>query len=472
MNSDAILLITSLLDTAHIKILVIAVAVIGMLAGLFSIMTISGEAQLLDKWKRDENKRARKGDHATGKTDERVADFEVWLRNWMAGKRGKSKTHLYRRLKCILSSLEGKGGDKSLPSLRDLHDLTMQTEMSRLCPLVLRVIVSSLLIIGIIGTLVGVHNSIDQVTTKLDALQPALEPSMWAVGATVLLLFVRGIYVGMMDKFLAGLDTLTLNKLYVELQPASDLKGSISTLASKINAFTQNAAILNEATGHICRSSEEMEAAAKTLGHCGTRFSFLIQQTESMLTELKELNGEQKALDSRMNTLLDAVDSDHQWLDAQKTQLGTAVQSWCRMTGDVAETVKIFSCIKEVSEHLPLALEHMQYQESLLETLRQCGESSQNGVLQLDEMHRQLNARVDEAQEQVVQAKALHAEVDEHIRNIIADRNGIHDELSKVSSQIRKDTSDIRISAADCAAAVEKLRAATTNDRKLPPIVP
>lgn len=466
MNSDSILWVSSLLDTAHIKMVVIVVAVIGVLTGLRSMLTIRREAQLLDQWKRDEKGREQKEINERGKQENPDSDFEVWLRNWMASKKGKSKTHLYRRLQCILSSLEGKGGDKSLPSLRDLHDLTMQTEMSRLCPLVLRVIVSSLLIIGIIGTLVGVHNSIDQVTTKLDALQPALEPSIWAVGATVFLLFVRGIYVGMMDKFLAGLDTLTLNKLYVELQPASDLKGSISTLASKINAFTQSATILNQATGNICRSSEEMESAAKTLGNCGVQFSSLMQQTEMMLTELNALNEEQKTLGSRMDTLWDAVNGDHQWLDAQKKQLGAAVQSWCKMTGDVAETVKIFDCIRKVSEHLPLALEHMQNQASLLETLRQYGESSQHEVARLEEMHRQLNERVGDAKEQVVQARALHAEVDEHIKRIIADKDGIHDKLSRVSSQIHKDISDIRVSAADCAAAVEQLRAATTNSKK------
>lgn len=466
MDSDTILFLTSLLDTAYIKIVVIAVAVIGVLSGLFSIATIRGETELLDKWKRDESKRVKEEVKGNDGRDAKTADFEGWLRNWMVGRRGKSNSHLYRRLKCILSSLEGKGGDKSLPSLRDLHDLTMQTEMSRFFPLVLRVIVSSLLIIGIIGTLVGVHNSIDQVTTKLDALQPALEPSIWAVGSTVFLLFVRGIYVGLVDKYLARLDTLTLNKLYVELQPASDLKGSISALASKINAFTQNANTLNEATDHINRSSEEMEAAAEILGHCGSQFSSLMQQTESMLTELNALNEEQKGLDSRMDTLLTAVHDDNQWLDAQKAQLGAAVQSWCRVTGEVAETVKIFNCIKELSEYLPVALNRMQDQASLLQTLQQYSERAQHRVQELEGMHRQLNERVGDAHAQVVQIRDIHAQVDEHIQRIIDDKEGISMRLHALGSQISEDTNRIRISASDCAAAVEQLRAATINDKK------
>ncbi len=454
MNSDIILLAASFVDASNIKEIVRIVAALGLLFGCISIATVHREQKLLDEWHGHESKQKSAG-----------MDFKQWLKLWMESHKDRSRTHLYRRIECILSALAGKGGNKTLPSLRDLHDLTMQTEMSRLSPLALRVIVSCLLIIGIIGTLVGVHESIGHVTTRLDALKPALEPSMWAVGATVLLLFVRGRYVGMVDNFLSSLDTLTLNKLYVELQPPSDLKGSTSTLANKIDSFAASAKTISEATGNINDASKKMTEVAETLGKCSEQLRTLLSNSSRMLGELGGLNRQQGDLCRRVGELINDAEANRSWLEEKKRVVAGTVKSWSKMTKDVEKTVVIFDSIQRMSELLPLALEHIQNQGGLLEQLEQARGDSQTQLGKLGELHGALNENVASAGNQITLASQAYTDVDESIKGIIADKEGIRKLLEDLRLSIKTDTESISTASADCATAVNQLRAATKNNR-------
>ena len=446
MNGDDLLNALMLLDASDIKLVVQLVGLIGLLAGLLAMARLSRESGLLDLWIKDEAARVPK------------ASFRKWVSEWVSAHQKASSSHLIKRLNCLLAALGNKGGNRTLPSLRDLHDLTMQEEMSRVAPLILRIVVSSLLIIGIIGTLVGVHNSIGLVTTKLDALQPALEPSMWAVGGTVLLLFIRGSYVGRMDKFLARLDTLTLNKLYVELQPASDLKGSISTLSAKIDNFTESSKVLGEAAGNIDLASHELKKAVDSLGNCGEHLGSLMDDTESMLKVLKDLNAQQQQICTQAESLFNATSDQQAWFAARKSKVDEALTSWGKMTQKISKTVEAFESIGKMSEYLPLALEHMKYQENILTTLTSYGANAKEEFEKLETLRQEMSQSASEAEAQVVSSRSLYADVAANIRQIVADKKSVREQLSALGSQISNDAEKVRSLTNRVVTSMERLR--------------
>lgn len=129
--------------------------------------------------------------------------------------------HLYNRLRALgVESKTKKSSDiGEVSGLQDLHELTLQSELSRTCSSGMNTIISFLLILGILGTLTGVHGVIRTGVKDVSALAPALEPSQWAVGFTVILLMLRGMYLRMVDRYIYRLDKLTMDCLRPALSP-------------------------------------------------------------------------------------------------------------------------------------------------------------------------------------------------------------------------------------------------------------
>lgn len=129
--------------------------------------------------------------------------------------------HLYNRLRALgVESKPKKSTDiGEVSGLQDLHELTLQSELSRTCSSGMNTIISFLLILGILGTLTGVHCVIRTGVKDVSALAPALEPSQWAVGFTVILLMLRGMYLRMVDRYIYRLDKLTMDCLRPALSP-------------------------------------------------------------------------------------------------------------------------------------------------------------------------------------------------------------------------------------------------------------
>lgn len=128
------------------------------------------------------------------------------------------------------------------PSLSDMHELTLHNETSRLCATSMNTIISGLLICGILGTLMGVHNVINDIQRDglraIHDLPQALQPSMWAVGCTIFLIILRGIYTAAVLRYVSALDRLTLERLLPyyskKKKPESAHKKKLSTLSDNI----------------------------------------------------------------------------------------------------------------------------------------------------------------------------------------------------------------------------------------------
>lgn len=154
--------------------------------------------------------------------------------------------HLYTRLRALGfkndAHCENDMKRQKLPLLSDLHELTLQSEMSRTCVSGMYTIVSVLLILGILGTLSRVHGFIDAHVVgenladilDLKKLTNALEPGMWAVFFTVLLLLLRGVYLCSVERYLARLDCLTIDGILPYLETNKKTEDELSKIGAAV----------------------------------------------------------------------------------------------------------------------------------------------------------------------------------------------------------------------------------------------
>ena len=118
------------------------------------------------------------------------------------------------RLKAILRATYPTGSSEvgCLPTLSDLRELSYTAERKSDMSWQLGVATSTLLISGILGTLVGVHDAIPISSAErmeLAEILPALYPSAIAVFSTVLLLILRGWYRHGVERYIGRLDRHT-----------------------------------------------------------------------------------------------------------------------------------------------------------------------------------------------------------------------------------------------------------------------
>ena len=124
--------------------------------------------------------------------------------------------HLLNRIEALRAALGARkperGERAEFPSLSDLHAITQYREQSHRDVSSMHMIISILLILGILGTLTGIHEIVENEHIALSALREALLPSMYAVFFTVILIIARSLlYSRVFNLYTAELDEYTLS---------------------------------------------------------------------------------------------------------------------------------------------------------------------------------------------------------------------------------------------------------------------
>lgn len=172
----------------------------------------------------------------------------------------RDKSHLKTRIEAILDAVPKENGAElqapaALPSLRDLHELTLQTEQSRGDAVALQTIISFLLILGILGTLTGVHNVVSEEDIRFSILSPALRPSILAVLFTVVLMLLRGLfYTRAAENYIAALDTFTMNQLLPKLSHQADTGKTADSFVRDLQKISEDIARRRTQARELSRS--------------------------------------------------------------------------------------------------------------------------------------------------------------------------------------------------------------------------
>lgn len=200
---------------------------------------------------------------------------------------------LYMRVYSLYRALVDENGSRQLPQLHDLRELALQDEMSRISAATLRTIISFLLIVGIFGTLFGVHSVIKSWDLyminefKVSDLTPALEPSMFAVAGTVLLMWLQGVYSHFLQRYLLELDQITMEELLPRLQPVSNTQNSSTDIDANIK--------------NIAKSMGEMAAVLDKLGGTIDALKSKVEPYQEYSKRLQELKDKTKATADKLS---------------------------------------------------------------------------------------------------------------------------------------------------------------------------
>lgn len=192
-------------------------------------------------------------------------------------KRTMGESHLLVRIKAIQEAVKVGAADKqiALPSLEDLHQLTLQEEMSKSYSFGMNTIISTLLILGILGTLTGVHGvisgsnsyggSADGMQMDINHLQAALCPSILAVLGTIILMLLRGlIYRRKVEQFISQLDELTVYRLFPYFRHAGrddeigDYNDKLGEIDQKLGKSVEDAKAVKEQAEKLRDKMEEV----------------------------------------------------------------------------------------------------------------------------------------------------------------------------------------------------------------------
>lgn len=218
-----------------------------------------------------------------GRKEKLKEQIERLSKNKKMARVGQGKL-LQLRLETIKDAVEATGA-KVMPSLHDMHSLSVQDEMSRFSSCWLRTVTSFLLIMGILGTLTGVHKVVSSGTLlntgdleeSLRALGDALQPSMFAVFFTIVLMWFRGWYVACLDGYLEKLDLFTMTELIPFMQPVSNIQSKTTDLRSNLDELEKKV--------------DELESLNKNMGDLKEHMYQYVQKAEADTLIIAQMKG-------------------------------------------------------------------------------------------------------------------------------------------------------------------------------------
>ena len=236
-------------------------------------------------------------------------------------------SHLGMRLQQLISITLSER-HMQLPSIGDMRALSQEYEQGKLYCILQQNIVSTLLIIGICGTLYGVHTYLGGKNNGLEDLKPALEPSMYAVGFTILLLILRAIYTRWLYSYLNKLDRYTLDTLVPALQPNDDYESVTDELVKTITPLKQGA--------------WKMSSSAESMHKLFAGMKASIDKLVDMATTLQRMIGKQKDLANILSSRARATQE-------QSKRLGELQKNMSYMSTDMQQQAqKLAECNRAV----------------------------------------------------------------------------------------------------------------------------
>lgn len=363
-----------------VVISIVGSAMIGLISVLLSILRMRRERAFLTEWK----EKLLPGN---------LNNVSSTLRTWYNTETKKRcRYHLSKRIDTMLQSLENDPTKaKELPELHDLHELTLQDELGYASSAALRTVISFLLILGILGTLTGVHSVVasESDTPLTSAMASALLPSMLAVGSTVVLMLLRGVYSAKVDAFLEELDFYTMTVLSPRLQPASDTQRNREELKKAIDTFSKNADKIKTASDDLKTHTDELSNGIKEFGEAMEKMQALVQDAESvemslkleevrdvanLTTRIQTLESSMEKMETANEKMVEQIhalkekgvsaklgyDKLHQALDLAGTRLNDTLAMVNQLTESSGELTKYAEIIALYDEHLTKLFEQKQ----------------------------------------------------------------------------------------------------------------
>lgn len=319
------------------------------------------------------------------------------------------------------------------PQLQDLHRMTLQEMQSRKAPTCLRITASVLLIIGICGTLWGVHACIGNhqgASSQLAALGTALEPSKYAVAFTVLLYVLQSYYLMRLERFICYLDRLTMTKFLPDLQPASGFAQTMNKVAEQVKHF-----------GALVSSFDAIQDAVKEMQGTASKFTQIAEGYDKRAMYIKDQMDKINNIGEGMEKNYEALTAQIQLTEESVRKVSAELASAIRSEEDVKDSADKFAallvqlCIQvdTVSSTASQITENMETL-SKLESSVAALTPMKNTVATLSEncvnLQQQLAATADDTRQ-------MEADLISGVNALSQSFDSLHAEVSRTSEDIR-----------------------------------
>lgn len=231
--------------------------------------------------------------------------------------KGRRSSYISDRLFVILCSVSTANLVRKAPTLTDLHELTQQQERGEFTTALFRALTPSMLVTGILGTLIGVHNQLRVLDTNagIEQLVSALGPGIMAVLGTIICIVLRGVYNNRYAAYTKDLDEFTLKHLLPFFRPKGELQADVETFKDNMediihldyDDFGKKIADYQQAVNECHRVCNLLPQ------QCGSGLTFLsntelsirsiIRQRKALQTEIDEAHADYSHLARRFAML-------------------------------------------------------------------------------------------------------------------------------------------------------------------------
>lgn len=296
-------------------------------------------------------------------------------------------SHHTVRFSVILKSVVYDNGQ--LPSLGDLRALTYAAESARAPIWKLRIVISVMLIIGILGTLAGVHvaivdgdpNRVEWQSVLMSKLQPALIPSSFAVFCTILLIILRGFYRQRVDEYIGRLDRHTVSFYFPAFRPPEKSPIELQRINDSIESFGNHVADMARIITGMENVPEQLENCSREVDAVGEtlrdwRVSLVDNsQTpviyEQILTSAAAETQDAAVFGAALTTHLDKARSSMSQSTALLINEQNQPVQWIVASSPYTEQVNIIKDYVEQTPENPLSLRmEVENQQEKVETIK------------------------------------------------------------------------------------------------------
>lgn len=301
--------------------------------------------------------------------------------------------------------LADANGACRIPELHDLSEYTIQREFAALPPSLLRIIVSFLLIVGIFGTLVGVEGIIRDDGIDITTLPRVLQPSMFAVGGTVLLLWARGFYDYAFRKYLKYLNSFTMEKLLPALPRhfsgianeggLGQLQAQNRDFQSEMSKFKESVRALESVCVKLNQEKELLSGKIEKLGAVATGITAMttrLGENEQLQREISEQHREPLA---QIPEMVEDVGAKLSMLEQLKEVTEHIAKVFPQLAGNVEGAGEYVKDVMDVAKEISAFTGEM---HGYSEMLRQMCEMRENIVTASESLEKQIEVLTESDQ--------------------------------------------------------------------------
>lgn len=352
--------------------------------------------------------------------------------------------HHRERLRNIISAAFPQGSHTGhLPSLNNLRVLAAAAEMSRQPAWILKSIAATLLIVGIMGTLYGVHQALPvEAGVRIDMLQvrAALLPSAIAVGGTILFTLLRGWYLRDVAEHLGRLDRHTLRFYFPMFRT-----GSLDE--SRYQELGKYVADLNSSLDDISRTVDAL-SASRMQGLSIRDFPVPSVKLDKLASQMLTAGHTSAQLAELEGSLLFQADAVNQWyqvlseqilhLSAQVQACASYIEKGARLCAGANTDL---NSVQEQWQIVPAILNRRMMEADELSSI-QADVSESHHVKRIEDAVKELNSMQANVVDQSCDSATMTAEVSylmeqlsESIRNDEKQYRTYHEKLSSCYSR-------------------------------------